>query len=537
MSQCAICGKQDETVFRYKVHLRSDFESPEDVCIEGYFGGGQPIPVVRVESHWHIDHICTDCAKYVWGLALYSEESYPEDYRYEPYPVKFYYCQGCEQYHLFPNVGTWSPDTNFPNLRAPRFIQVFTSGRGIKECNLPPYTTASFVPYCNHVVACSESFINGSLEVSMGTSTRTCEFCGRHMVDSWVADDFGSSLCYDCMDSTSTCEECGGRVHLSDIFNDENTGEQLCECCYDDRRTQSEEEERSNRSIQDYNYKPCPIFYEHCESDEKFNDEVITGFDKAYFGIELEIDQRRDDYDDYPADPEDIADDFVSDIHGFNERFYIKFDGSLNSGVEVVSHPHTYAAHYNLQAWETIMSKARRAGFTSHDVGTCGIHYHVNRSSLGSTRQERDDTAFKMVLLTEVLWVDFVKFSRRRGFSYCNKHNVWTKQDTFDKFKDKTRGNMSRHNAVNLCNTQTVEFRMCRGTLNYKTFIASLQFMYLLRVIALSLSSTAITNSTFDIFIEAADKVGFTEFLDYCKRRGFHHPLLETREDTIASDD
>lgn len=537
MGQCAICGKQDETVFKYKVHLYSEFEPQEGEGLENYFGEGRPIPAVRTESHWHVDTICTECAKYVWGITTDQEETYPEGYEYEPYPVKFYYCQGCQKYHLFPNAVTWSTAGSLPALFDGTFVRVFTSGRGIKECNLPPYTTASFVPYCNHVVACYESFVNGSLAAAMDTTLTTCEFCGRNMVYSWVADDFGTRLCFDCMDSTTTCEECGGRIHVSEIYTDESTSDILCECCYDDRRRYDEEEERLNRTIQDYNYKPCPIFYEHDEDDRKFNDDSITGYDKAYFGIELEIDQRRDDYDDYPADPDDVADNLMSEIPGFRERFYIKYDGSLNNGMEIVSHPHTYAAHYNLEAWETLMSKARRAGFTSHDVGTCGIHYHVNRNSLGSTRQERDDTAFKMVLLTECLWDDFVKFSRRRGFSYCHKHNVWTKQDTFDKFKDKARGTMSRHNAVNLCNTHTVEFRMCRGTLNYKTFIASLQFMYLIRVIAMSLSSTAITNSTFSVFIEAADKVGFAEFLDYCKRRGFQNKLLEERAATTESDD
>jgi len=251
---------------------------------------------------------------------------------------------------------------------------------------------------------------------------------------------------------------------------------------------------------------------------------------QPYFGVELEVDQtssRR-----ARIGPTDMAKKLMEEIEEFNDRFYIKYDGSLNNGLEIVSHPHTYSQHFNTSYWRQIFTKCIANGFTSHDASTCGLHFHINRDSLGNTREERSDTAFRMVLLTEVVWNDFVKFSRRTGFHYCSKHNVWEKKDSFDKFKDKARSNLSRYNAMNISNPTTVEFRLCKGTLNFTTFMASLQFTYMIRLVALTLNNVAISNSTFSLFIETANRLGFREFLSYCKSRGFTHSIL----DSIDSD-
>ena len=47
-------------------------------------------------------------------------------------------------------------------------------------------------------------------------------------------------------------------------------------------------------------------------------------------------------------------------------------------------------------------------------------------------------------------------------------------EETYKKAKDKRMG---RYVAVNLVNSDTIEFRLFRGTLRYKTFIATLQLV------------------------------------------------------------
>ena len=516
MAVCSICGVE-ENVFRYKIHVMSKF-SNGDRDVYDYAGDGSPIPSFIVRTLWKEDTLCQNCAHHTWGCTTVEDETYPDGYTYNPHPVLFYWCAGCNAYHAFPNAGRWYSGV-LPNVQPKAFVHVFTSGRGNLECNLPPYTTAACVPFSTQAVACRESVSNNSFQENTGVETHTCNYCGRIFTDDHLSEaDDGNYFCDDCIDCTTFCEECGTRIHISEVFRDEDDS-RLCESCYDD---QSNAARNRNKYIQDYSYKPSPDFFYH-DNDSAYTPTAHKELPVAYFGVELEIDQRgsRD-----TEDPEYLAKHYSTEVEGFTDHFYIKYDGSLNNGMEIVSHPHTYSSHYHLDLWKRIMQIARSNGYTSHDACSCGLHFHISRNSLGRTRQEQDDTAYKMVLMAEVMWEDFVRFSRRTSFSYCHKHNVWVKSDSFDKFKDKTRGNMSRHNAVNLSNTSTVEFRLIRGTINYNTFIASLQFVYMVRLLAMTLSSVSITNSTFSIFIETALRLGFNEFLEYCKERKFSHKIL-----------
>lgn len=85
----------------------------------------------------------------------------------------------------------------------------------------------------------------------------------------------------------------------------------MCEGCYA-RATRT-------RKIQDYYYKPEPIFYgEGCR----------------FFGVELEID--------YGGESDSSARAILDVANGNGlEYLYCKHDGSLDDGFELVSHPMT----------------------------------------------------------------------------------------------------------------------------------------------------------------------------------------------------
>ena len=65
-----------------------------------------------------------------------------------------------------------------------------------------------------------------------------------------------------------------------------------------------------------------------------------------------------------------------------HDHIYIKHDGSLDDGMEIVTHPMTLECHCNEMPWQTVMQEAISMGYLSHQCGTCGLHVHVNRSSL-----------------------------------------------------------------------------------------------------------------------------------------------------------
>lgn len=116
--------------------------------------------------------------------------------------------------------------------------------------------------------------------------------------------------------------------------------------------------ETSYRYIHDYSYKPDPEF---------------KGEGKRYFGVELEVD--------YGGN--DNAKEVLDIANYDKENIYIKSDGSLDDGFEIVTHPMTLNYYINLMPWEEVMRKLIRMGYKSHKAGTCSLHIHINRTAFG----------------------------------------------------------------------------------------------------------------------------------------------------------
>ena len=184
--------------------------------------------------------------------------------------------------------------------------------------------------------------------------TAICDYCGsRIWRDNAYGDDY-TDLCSNCYHNHySRCCCCDALVHESDVYHLD--GDDYCHDCYD-------EECDKMHHIHDYGYKPNPQFY---------------GDSDRYFGIELEIDGAGKD-DGYAEELLDIANEK-------SEHIYIKSDGSLNDGMEIVSHPMSLDYHREF-CWYEIMKKAVNLGYRSHQTSTCGLHIHVNRDSFSDNQ-------------------------------------------------------------------------------------------------------------------------------------------------------
>jgi len=161
------------------------------------------------------------------------------------------------------------------------------------------------------------------------------------------------------------------------------------------------------------------------------------------------------------------------------ERIYCKHDGSINDGFEMVSHPMTLDYHINNMNWLDVFEKAVEMDYRSHNTSTCGLHIHCSRSAFGKDYEQQEQAIGRVVFFVERHWNELVKFSRRT----LDNLNHWaakyatissTTEETYKKAKDKRMG---RYVAVNLENYNTIEFRLFRGTLRYKTFLATLQLV------------------------------------------------------------
>ena len=318
--------------------------------------------------------------------------------------------------------------------------------------------------------------------------TVVCEHCGTRI---WECDAVNSDiiLCEDCFqDYYCCCSDCGTTIHNDNAYYiDDDEDYPYCCNCY--------EQHCSHEHIHSYSYKPDPIFY---------------GDGNRYFGVELEIDVGGQD----DSNAETLSE--IANADGV-KHIYIKRDGSLSDGMEIVTHPMSLEYHLTEMPWEDVMHKAVRMGYLSHKTSTCGLHIHVNKTTFGSNHEEQDECISRVLFFVERFWQELLKFSRRTEVQmtrwaarYGIKENP---KATLDNAKKNYSG---RYTCVNLTNYHTIEFRIFRGTLKYSTLVATLQLVNKICDIAISMSDEDITVLNWCDFVSSIEE---PELINYLKER------------------
>lgn len=351
----------------------------------------------------------------------------------------------------------------------------------------------------------------------MEEEKRICSCCGDVLGEdnygTWVGEDL---LCESCVDDYCiTCDCCGETIWTEDCVTDDNT--YLCQDCFDNHYNRCENCGRIihndctcwhndlpyccncfdyidyDDEIEDYSYKPEPIFY---------------GDSYLYFGVELEVDDGGKDGENAHT-LKDIA-------NTCNKHIYIKSDGSIDDGFEIVSHPMTLDYHMNKMDWESVLYEAVAMDYKSHDTSTCGLHIHVNRDAFGANQAEQEEIISRILFFVEKHWNEIFRFSRRTE----SNMNRWSCRLGMEKsgkeILDKAKDCGNRYVAVNLRNYSTVEFRLFRGTLRYNTFIATLQLVSEICRVALTMSEEEIDCMSWSEFVRS---VRYAELIQYLKER------------------
>lgn len=367
----------------------------------------------------------------------------------------------------------------------------------------------------NTCVFCREEYTNDEMHFfnnepicddCFDNETFVCSHCGERFYNNEYAGDEDTALCEDCYDNYYTrCSDCNRLIsndeayYLDDDYDDE---EPYCEDCFD--------RENSKRYIHDYSYKPDPIF---------------KGNGKRYFGVELEID--------YGGKDEYNAEEIFNVANRLSENMYIKTDGSLDEGLELVTHPMTLDYHINNMPWAEVTKKALRLGYRSHNTSTSGLHIHVNRSAFGDTVEEQEDCIARILYFFESNWNELLRFSRRtieQLQHWANRYG-WREEPKLilDNAKQRCSG---RYSCVNITNYSTIEFRIFRGTLKYNTIIATLQLVNEICNVAISMSDEEIRNFAWSSFVANIDKESNKELIKYLKERRLYvnEPVEESEE-------
>jgi hypothetical protein len=319
--------------------------------------------------------------------------------------------------------------------------------------------------------------------------SRFCERCESTTSenDSYVIS--GRNIwCQDCRDEHAFyCSQCSEYYDQNYVGNHYFDGSDYCEDCinevaewcehceeweYENRRCEDHRRANGGYGIHQYSYKPDPIF---------------LGKDKhsLYMGWELEADTQYHNQDEASAYASTM-------LEEENNLAYLKADGSVSRGFEIVTHP---IAHNELRGtrldpyWDTIESLRTDYQFRSWDSeASCGLHIHLSRKGFSNGAHLHRFLQF-IYRNPEMM----MKFAGRKSDDYATFQDVWRYDEydrpyrayshkldyvpnrplTFNRLRNSIRGS-----AVNTNNEHTIELRFFRGTLNKKGILACLDMAH-----------------------------------------------------------
>ena len=180
-------------------------------------------------------------------------------------------------------------------------------------------------------------------------------------------------------------------------------------------------------------------------------------FDDAVFmGIELEVDT-----------PGSVEEKIYDTNEIIKDIGYLKHDGSVLNGFEIVTHPISLEYHKNL-GWRERLAKLQKLDMNSHKTGNCGLHIHVSKKSLANW--------WKPILFIYTCKEKMKVVSRRGDTPYLEKYCPILRPEYYGDYKTPPQNN-ERYVAINTMPPHTAEFRMFRGTLKFSSFWSSLLFV------------------------------------------------------------
>jgi hypothetical protein len=208
-------------------------------------------------------------------------------------------------------------------------------------------------------------------------------------------------------------------------------------------------------NIYNFDYKPRSYCY-HSLGINKDPDDS-----KLYLGVEVEVDLDSN-------TTKRVVAKLLLDYSNKEKLYYLKNDGSVRSGFEVVSQPSTLSFHQQWFPWPYILKTFQQySGYADENVHA-GLHVHITKQYLTLMEQKKLGLFInKQKSIMEIL-------SRRCGIEHVCE------------YKDYYRGlhyevanfSETRYEAVNFINQHTIEFRIFQSTLNYEILMATLELVH-----------------------------------------------------------
>ena len=307
------------------------------------------------------------------------------------------------------------------------------------------------------------------------------------------------SVCRDCYDCGDSCEDCGERFpEGGGDLNAVNGGNNwVCEMCLENYSFCEDHDHyysyacyscerdgaRGGGFIHNYSFKPDPEFKVVEDEHESWMQRRLHDFDfwrrsrkyhvmrdswlvpintlakpLTFMGFELEVEA---------PNSRTLGEGARHVGEGWSDFLYLKQDGSLVQGMEIVSHPMTLRAHKELIDW-SFLGRLTDLGFKSFRTNTCGLHVHVNRAAFDS-----DTHVYKFARLFGDNAIPMQRLGGRDSARWGTFDNL-SKNVTHS---IKNGWSTPRYQAINFNNNSTLELRFFKGTLRTKRIHSALELV------------------------------------------------------------
>lgn len=297
---------------------------------------------------------------------------------------------------------------------------------------------------CDHVISRDDRMYVQGTEESWQATTTLCPHCVRNRTDLTQTEESNrfvlSAFAVSAVTEHGTCIV-DNRNHNYHFHNRRQRWEHVDFSPYNNL-IQSYHSSRSNG----WNIIDSPWFRSH----------------RRAFGVELEVET-----------PNMNANHAAGKVHdllnpggSLGEYCYFERDGSIGEGFELITQPAGLDIHRDKMGLFLKDAEVKR-GMRSHEGGRCGLHIHVGRQYVTQAQIYRIQ-AFLNDVRNEAL---VKRIARRYSNSYCRM------KPELSKLSPEGKHTRERYEALNVTNSNTIEFRIFRGSLRYESVMAALEFV------------------------------------------------------------
>lgn len=208
------------------------------------------------------------------------------------------------------------------------------------------------------------------------------------------------------------------------------------------------------RYVHQWNYRPSLVFHTLGDGTDV---KIIKSIDRTpYLGFELEVE--------FDGNHDQAAQAIADTIDGIA---YLKEDGSVSAGFELVTHPMTYDYAVQRFPWQVLADMAEVFDGTAEE--NCGLHVHVSKAAFATPSHE-----YRWLLFWHRNQRVMRRLARRDSADYAawtdearrNAKRVAKKQDNGQ--------DLGRYMAINTINRDTHEVRIFASTLDVSQVQAAL---------------------------------------------------------------